>query len=230
MSTHKKRKENYVGGETPPTSIKEKETHWLRRAVSLPTTRTEGKRNLMQIRWVPRGTRPWDLAVGSIIVCESTSSGHKFVGVNSRMGIQTTGKFSGTLVVTTQLFELIKGVLYVTSSTNAQENGVNGDSLSIYELTQARMLLLSRFQLMLRPGIFTILYLNQMYMSIVDIEKMWLLHAAGCVAPLYPLIPAAQHITWWRGRGRRMRRRIGFCSVRGNQDSIRTAGVDSRSM
>ena len=67
------------------------------------------KKELMGIRGVARGTRPRSLAIGNTIVFDSTSSGHKFVGVNSRMGIQTTGKFSGTLVVKTQLFELIKG-------------------------------------------------------------------------------------------------------------------------
>jgi len=36
LPLRKRKRKNYVGGEAPPTSVKERETHWLQRAVSLP--------------------------------------------------------------------------------------------------------------------------------------------------------------------------------------------------
>ena len=68
----KKKKKNYVGGEAPPTSIKE--THWLPRAMSLLHHDERRKKRLMGVRGVARGTRPWNLAVGSNIVFNSTSA------------------------------------------------------------------------------------------------------------------------------------------------------------
>eukprot|EP00983_Pelagomonas_calceolata_P060717 1146495-Pelagomonas_calceolata.AAC.1 len=53
----KKRKErrNYVGRGTLPTSIKEKETQWLQRTVSLLHHKEVEKKDLM---WIRRVTRP----------------------------------------------------------------------------------------------------------------------------------------------------------------------------
>jgi hypothetical protein len=52
----KKRKENYVGRETLPTSIKEKETHWLIKSRESPPPQDKKKRKLMGIWGVSRST------------------------------------------------------------------------------------------------------------------------------------------------------------------------------
>eukprot|EP00983_Pelagomonas_calceolata_P077832 1154030-Pelagomonas_calceolata.AAC.1 len=70
-----KRKENYVGRGILPTSITEKETHWLRRAVSPPHHKAARKKKLMWIWRVTGSTRLQNLAVRNITIFHGTSSG-----------------------------------------------------------------------------------------------------------------------------------------------------------
>eukprot|EP00983_Pelagomonas_calceolata_P122321 1160896-Pelagomonas_calceolata.AAC.3 len=127
----------------------------------------------------------------SIIVFNSTPSGNKLVGINNRMGMKFASKFNGMLVVQSQSFKLIKGMLNVTAPTDTQR--------------VICMLLLCGFQLLGRPCVFTVLGFNRVYVPLVHTQLMRLSNAGG------------------------RRRRIGFGMVRGNQDSTRTAGGESRS-
>eukprot|EP00983_Pelagomonas_calceolata_P004876 159782-Pelagomonas_calceolata.AAC.1 len=65
------------------TSIKKKETHWLRRAVSVPFTKATRQKVLMGIWRVSSSTRQQSLAVRSILVF--SPSGYKFVGALYRL-------------------------------------------------------------------------------------------------------------------------------------------------
>eukprot|EP00983_Pelagomonas_calceolata_P057857 1145246-Pelagomonas_calceolata.AAC.5 len=47
-----------------------------------------------------------NLATRSILVFNSTPSGNKLVGTQNRMGMKFASKFSGALVVKSQLFKL----------------------------------------------------------------------------------------------------------------------------
>eukprot|EP00983_Pelagomonas_calceolata_P085918 1156651-Pelagomonas_calceolata.AAC.2 len=82
-----KKRKTTQAEETLPTSIKEKETHWLRRAVSLLHHKATKKKKLMGI---------W-----------STPSGNKLVGILNRVGMKLTSKLNGTMVIQPQLFELV---------------------------------------------------------------------------------------------------------------------------
>eukprot|EP00983_Pelagomonas_calceolata_P018514 580717-Pelagomonas_calceolata.AAC.1 len=67
-------------------------------------------------------TRLHNLAVRSMIVFNSTPSGDK-LGVHNRMGMKFASKFNGTLLmVKSQLFKLLKGVLSVAGPTNTQKD------------------------------------------------------------------------------------------------------------
>eukprot|EP00983_Pelagomonas_calceolata_P039226 1137083-Pelagomonas_calceolata.AAC.1 len=112
--------------ETPPTSLKEKERHWLRRAVSPLNHKATKQKVLMGIWRVSGSSWPQNLAVGSGIAFNSTPSGNKLVGIHNRMGMEYTSKFNGTLVVKSQLFKLVKVMLNVTGPTNTQEDDLHG--------------------------------------------------------------------------------------------------------
>eukprot|EP00983_Pelagomonas_calceolata_P061846 1147001-Pelagomonas_calceolata.AAC.1 len=58
-----------------------------------------------------------DLAVTSTFVFNSTPRGNKLVGIHNRMGTEFASKFIGALMVKSQLFKLVKGVLSVAGST-----------------------------------------------------------------------------------------------------------------
>eukprot|EP00983_Pelagomonas_calceolata_P009775 316963-Pelagomonas_calceolata.AAC.1 len=79
-----------------PTSIKEQETHWLRKALNSLHHKATKQKVLMGI---------WRHA-----------SGNKFVGIHNRLGMQFVSKFKGTLVVKSQLFKLVttRGVFFVS--------------------------------------------------------------------------------------------------------------------
>eukprot|EP00983_Pelagomonas_calceolata_P076558 1153466-Pelagomonas_calceolata.AAC.2 len=65
--------------EALPKSVKEKEIHWLRSSVSLLHHKAAEEEMLMGIRGITGSTRLQDLAVGGIIVFNSTPSGNKLV-------------------------------------------------------------------------------------------------------------------------------------------------------
>ena len=54
------------------------------------------------------------------------------MGIMNRMGMELLSKLSGTLVIQSELFELLQGVLIINRSTNTQENRVQCFSFSAY--------------------------------------------------------------------------------------------------
>eukprot|EP00983_Pelagomonas_calceolata_P038733 1136898-Pelagomonas_calceolata.AAC.2 len=97
-SPSQKKKENYVGREFLPTSIKGKETRWLRRAVSLLHHKFKDRKGYCG----PRGA----------------SRGNKLVGIPNWMSMKLLSKLSGTLVIQSKLYELLQGMFSVDSPTN----------------------------------------------------------------------------------------------------------------
>eukprot|EP00983_Pelagomonas_calceolata_P070157 1150673-Pelagomonas_calceolata.AAC.1 len=85
--------------ETTPTSIKEKETNWLRSAVSPLHHRAAKQKGLMGIRMVTRST--W-----------------------LRKGMKFASEFNDTLVVKSQLLKLVKGVISIAGLPNTQRDGL----------------------------------------------------------------------------------------------------------
>eukprot|EP00983_Pelagomonas_calceolata_P003987 129702-Pelagomonas_calceolata.AAC.1 len=81
-------------------------------------------------------TRLHNQATRSILVFNSTPSGNKLVGIHDRMGLEFASKFIGALVVKSQLFKLIKGVLSVVGPTNTQKDGVESHKFCINRLTE----------------------------------------------------------------------------------------------
>eukprot|EP00983_Pelagomonas_calceolata_P057456 1145070-Pelagomonas_calceolata.AAC.4 len=79
--------------------MKEKKTHWLRRAVSPLHHKSTKQIMLMGILKINASTRLQNLAVRSIFVFNSTPNGDKFVDMRNRMGKKFASKFNGTLVV-----------------------------------------------------------------------------------------------------------------------------------
>eukprot|EP00983_Pelagomonas_calceolata_P072963 1151955-Pelagomonas_calceolata.AAC.1 len=69
----------------------------------------------MGIWRVTGSTRLHNLAVTNIFVFNSMPSGNKLVGIHNRMGIKFASKFIGALVVKSQLFKLVKGMLSVNT-------------------------------------------------------------------------------------------------------------------
>eukprot|EP00983_Pelagomonas_calceolata_P031744 995761-Pelagomonas_calceolata.AAC.1 len=65
-----------------------------------------------------------NLAVRSIVVFKSTASVNKLVGVHNRISMQFASNFIGTLVVKSQLSELVKGMLNIKGPTNTQMDGM----------------------------------------------------------------------------------------------------------
>eukprot|EP00983_Pelagomonas_calceolata_P079214 1154571-Pelagomonas_calceolata.AAC.1 len=62
-------------------------------------------------------------------------------------------KFIGALVVESQLFKLIQGVLSIAGPTNTQKDGVESHDLSTNELAEVSMLPLCRLLLALAAGL-----------------------------------------------------------------------------
>eukprot|EP00983_Pelagomonas_calceolata_P003317 107621-Pelagomonas_calceolata.AAC.3 len=62
----------------------------------------------MGIWRVTGSTRLQNLAVRSITVFNSASSGNKLVGILNRMGMKFVSKFNGTLMVQSQLLKLVQ--------------------------------------------------------------------------------------------------------------------------
>eukprot|EP00983_Pelagomonas_calceolata_P058020 1145328-Pelagomonas_calceolata.AAC.5 len=110
--------------ENLPTPKKEKETHWLKRAVS-PLHHEDYKKNILMGIWRVIGST-WlhYLTVRSIVVFNSMPSGNNLVGIHDRMGMKFARKFIGALLVKSQLFKMVEGVLSVASPTNTQKDGV----------------------------------------------------------------------------------------------------------
>eukprot|EP00983_Pelagomonas_calceolata_P040646 1137708-Pelagomonas_calceolata.AAC.2 len=97
------------------------------------------------------------MAARGITVINSTPSGNKLVGILYRTGMKSVSKFNGTSVVKSQLFKLVECMFCVTSSTNAQENGVESHNFCTNEFAEVCMLPLYRLQLLSRPRVLTVL-------------------------------------------------------------------------
>eukprot|EP00983_Pelagomonas_calceolata_P051977 1142642-Pelagomonas_calceolata.AAC.21 len=107
------------------------------------------------------------------------------------MGMKYVSKFIGTLVVKSQLFKLMKGVLSVAGPTNNQQDGVESHSFCINVLTKICMLPLCRLQLLSRPRVFAVLDFNQVHMPLVHIQLVGLPHVVGCCGPQFGVVSAA---------------------------------------
>uniref|UniRef100_A0A6S8PPB3 Uncharacterized protein n=1 Tax=Dunaliella tertiolecta TaxID=3047 RepID=A0A6S8PPB3_DUNTE len=136
-------------------------------------------------------TRLHNLAARSILVFNSTPSGNKLVGIHDRMGMKFASKFIGALMVKSQLFKLVKGVLSVAGPTNTQKDGVESHNFCINEFAEVCMLPLCRLQLLSRPRVFTVLDFNQVHMPLVYIQLVGLPHAVGCCGPQCGVVSAA---------------------------------------
>eukprot|EP00983_Pelagomonas_calceolata_P024184 760706-Pelagomonas_calceolata.AAC.1 len=76
-------------------------------------------------------TRLQNLAVRSMIVFNSASSGGKLVGLHNRMGMELASKFNGTLVAKSQLFKLVEGMLSIPSPTKGLQGvGLQPENLA----------------------------------------------------------------------------------------------------
>eukprot|EP00983_Pelagomonas_calceolata_P041590 1138148-Pelagomonas_calceolata.AAC.2 len=73
--------------------MKEKETFWLRRAVSPLHHEATEQKELMRTWRIAGSTRFQNLAVRSMIVFNSTPSGSKLVGISNRMGMKFARKW-----------------------------------------------------------------------------------------------------------------------------------------
>eukprot|EP00983_Pelagomonas_calceolata_P110585 1159688-Pelagomonas_calceolata.AAC.1 len=69
---------------------------------------------------VTGSTRVQNLTVKSICAFNSTPSGNKLIGIHDRMDMEFASKFNGTMVVKSQLFKLVKGILNIAGPTNTQ--------------------------------------------------------------------------------------------------------------
>eukprot|EP00983_Pelagomonas_calceolata_P086351 1156744-Pelagomonas_calceolata.AAC.7 len=92
-SPNVKNKKTTNAKRTLPISIKEKETHWHRRAVSPIHRKAIKLKVLMRIWRFSGSTRLQNLAVRNNTVFDRASSGNKHVGILDRMGIK--GKEKG---------------------------------------------------------------------------------------------------------------------------------------
>eukprot|EP00983_Pelagomonas_calceolata_P039577 1137228-Pelagomonas_calceolata.AAC.5 len=153
--------------------MKEKETHWLRRAVSplhheATNFETENANGNLEEYWKHPAPEPG----------------------GEKMGMKLASKFQGTLLVKSQLFKLFQGILSVAGPTNNQKDGVKShcfsinklsvtgptdtqeddterDSFSAYILAQICMLPLCRLQLLPRPSIIAIVF-YRVYVPLVQ--------------------------------------------------------------
>eukprot|EP00983_Pelagomonas_calceolata_P056315 1144543-Pelagomonas_calceolata.AAC.1 len=180
--------------ETLPSSIKEKETHWLRRAVSLLHHKAAKKKRLIGIWKVTGSTRLQNLAVRSITVCHSTSSGNKLVCILNRMGMKSFSKFIGSLMVQSKLCKLIQGMISIAGPTDIQKYSVDSRNIRTYEFAEVCMLPLCRLQLLFRPCVFTLLDFNQVHVPLIYMELVGLSHAVGCCGPLCRIVSALYRI------------------------------------
>eukprot|EP00983_Pelagomonas_calceolata_P089868 1157354-Pelagomonas_calceolata.AAC.5 len=100
------------------------------------------------------------------------------------MGMKFASKFIGTLVVKSQLFELVKGMLSITGPANTQKDGF--ESFCTYKFAETCMLPLCRLQLLSRLRVFTAFGLNQLevHMSLNCILLVRLSHTVRCADPL----------------------------------------------
>eukprot|EP00983_Pelagomonas_calceolata_P122074 1160871-Pelagomonas_calceolata.AAC.4 len=85
----------------------------------------------MRIWRVIKSTRINNLAARSILVFNSTPSGNKLVGIHDRMGMKFASEFIGALVIKSQLFKLVKGVISIAGPTNTQKDGVESHNFCI---------------------------------------------------------------------------------------------------
>eukprot|EP00983_Pelagomonas_calceolata_P047319 1140579-Pelagomonas_calceolata.AAC.3 len=109
----------------------------------------------MRIWRVSGSTQLQNLAMRRMIVFNSMPSGNKLVGVHNRMGMKFASKFNGTSMVKSKLLKLIKGVLSITSPTDAQENNMKSHSFCTNEFSEVCMLPLCCLQLLSRPRVLT---------------------------------------------------------------------------
>eukprot|EP00983_Pelagomonas_calceolata_P045465 1139751-Pelagomonas_calceolata.AAC.5 len=109
---------------------------------------------------VTKSTRLQNLAVISVLVLKSTPGGNKFMSILNRMGMQVARKFQGTLLVKSQLFKLVQGMLSIAGPTNTQKDGVKSHYFSINKSAEVCVLPLCRLQLLFRPRVFAVLDLN----------------------------------------------------------------------
>eukprot|EP00983_Pelagomonas_calceolata_P064751 1148260-Pelagomonas_calceolata.AAC.1 len=86
------------------------------------------------------------------------------------MGMKVASEFIGALVVKSQLFKVVKGVLSVAGPTNTQMDGVESHNFCINEFAEVCMLPLCRLQLLSRPRVFTVINFNQVHMLLVHIQ------------------------------------------------------------
>eukprot|EP00983_Pelagomonas_calceolata_P023840 750498-Pelagomonas_calceolata.AAC.1 len=109
--------------ETLPTSIREKETLAQKSCVSPPplSYKTENSNGDLEVNG---SARLQNLAERSTCVFNSTPCGNKLVGIRNKMGTKFASKFNSTLVVKSQLFKVVKGMLSVAGPTNTQKDGV----------------------------------------------------------------------------------------------------------
>eukprot|EP00983_Pelagomonas_calceolata_P053276 1143237-Pelagomonas_calceolata.AAC.1 len=147
-----------------------------------------------------------NLAVRSNTVFNSTPGGNKLVCAHNRMGMQFARKFYGMLMVKSQLFKLVKGMLNIAGPTDTQEDGVESHDLRTNEFAEVCMLPLCRLQLLSRPRVFTVLGFNS------SAHATGLCLIGGCltrltVVVLCGAVSAVQRMVSTGGRGRR---RSGF--------------------
>eukprot|EP00983_Pelagomonas_calceolata_P013920 445705-Pelagomonas_calceolata.AAC.1 len=116
------------------------------------------------------------------------------------MGMKLASKLIGGLVVNSQLFKLVKGVLSVAGPTNTQRDGVESHSFCTNEFAEVCMLPLCRLQLLFRPRVLTALDFNQVHMSMVSIQLVRLSHAVSYAGPQWGAVPAAKHMVLARER------------------------------
>eukprot|EP00983_Pelagomonas_calceolata_P122252 1160890-Pelagomonas_calceolata.AAC.1 len=79
-----------TSGRTPPTSIKEKETHWLEGDASPHHHKAQEQRGLVETLRVTGTLRLQDLVVRRVIVFNRAPRGGKFVSILYRMGMKLT--------------------------------------------------------------------------------------------------------------------------------------------
>eukprot|EP00983_Pelagomonas_calceolata_P005945 198007-Pelagomonas_calceolata.AAC.1 len=94
------------------------------------------KKIIMGIWRVIGSTRLHNLAARSVFVFNSTPSDNKLVGTHDRMSMKFASKFIGVLVVKSQSFKLVKGVLSVADPINTQKDGVESHNFSINEFAE----------------------------------------------------------------------------------------------
>eukprot|EP00983_Pelagomonas_calceolata_P072729 1151839-Pelagomonas_calceolata.AAC.1 len=91
-----------------------------------------------------------NMAVRSISVLNSTPCGNKIVGIRNRMGMKFASKSNGTLVVKSQLFKMVEGVLGVTGPTNTQKDDLHAAAVPSSTVAQPIVLDLCGLLFLLR--------------------------------------------------------------------------------